>query len=408
MSHKITTKQNLRECVGIFIMILLVFSLSNGAFAVSSSTGIIEPLYSDPFLADGSFYWKPLVDTKTQYPNVPFFAVVNPDDGPGSTPPTCSYDPNRLGNRTLDYQNGIDKLTNTGVIVLGYVDTINDTTGIQKSYSQVVHEIDTWVGCYQNVKGILLDDMQTWPFTSGNLTYYQNLTNYIHGDKKLTYSFGNPGTTTDQRFIGTVDAMNIFENGTLPQDAALAGTNNLHLQYDKSNFIFVSYHQPILPSAAWIREASLFVKYMFFTNYSLPNPWNGIPSYLSNETAALNTPSILLAINSVEQNGTSLFGPVIQIKHSNSLLRMAPTPFNYNTTRLTYEITADLCYGNWKFDYWESNHLHKIGNRSSPTIFILPASQTLTAHYKYVSSCNDVLHKSPHVFNPNHHRQGKN
>ena len=79
MSHKITTKQNLRECVGIFIMILLVFSLSNGAFAVSSSTGIIEPLYSDPFLADGSFYWKPLVDTKTQYPNVPFFAVVNPE-----------------------------------------------------------------------------------------------------------------------------------------------------------------------------------------------------------------------------------------------------------------------------------------------------------------------------------------
>ncbi|MGI0102787.1 MAG: spherulation-specific family 4 protein, partial [Nitrosotalea sp.] len=287
----------------------------------------------------------------------PFFTIVNPADGPGRKPPTCVYQGNPLDNLTQDYQFGIGNLTRAGIVVLGYVDTINDTTGIQKQYGQVTQEIDTWTICYPGIQGMLLDDMQTWPFTTGNLTYYQNLTNYIH-DKKLQYSFGNPGTDVDPQFLDTVDVMNIFENGTLPQDSILQGASDWHLRYDKSHFMFVAYNQPALPNAIWIQKEAPYVKYMFFTNYTLPNPWSSIPSYLSTELADLDTQSVLVKINAVEQNGSNLPGPLVQvsqqINQTYNLARTENTPFDYNTTSgLMYKITAQLCYGNWRFNHWQ-------------------------------------------------------
>lgn len=404
-------------------MTVILFLISQHVVYATSSTGIIEPLYSTPFL-NGSFYWQPVIDAKTAHPNVPFFDIVNPADGPGKAPPTCAYQENSLDNLTQDYQYGIGNLTRAGIVVLGYVDTINDTTGIQKQYTQVTHEIDTWTSCYPGIQGILLDDMQTWPFTTGNLTYYQNLTNYIHDDKKLQYSFGNPGTDTDPRFLDAVDAMNIFENGTLPQDSILKGMNSWHLQYDKSHFMFVAYNQSAIPNAAWIQKESSYVKYMFFTNYTLPNPWSSIPSYLNAELADLDTPSILIKINSVEQNGSGLSGPLVnisqQINQTYNLTRTSNAPFDYNTTaRVIYKITAQSCYDNWRFNYWSLAPLQLSHKQSIPwqfhrwmdalsnhyddsTIYVLSTSNmTLTANYRYDENCNSTqfVYRPTQAFN---------
>jgi hypothetical protein len=403
-------------------MIAILFLVSQHAVYATSSAGIIEPLYSKPFL-NGLFYWQPVIDAKTAHPNVPFFAIVNPADGPGRPPPTCAYQGDPLDNLTRDYQVGIGNLTRAGIVVLGYVDTINDTTGIQKQYGQVTQEIDTWTSCYPGIRGILLDDMQTWPFTAGNLTYYQNLTNYIHDNKKLQYSYGNPGTDTDPRFLDTVDAMNIFENGTLPQDSILKGVNNWHLQYSKSHFMFVAYNQSALPNAAWIQQASLYVKFIFFTNYTLPNPWSSIPSYLNTELADLDLPSILIKLNSVEPNGSSLSGPLVQISQqinqTYNLARTENTPFDYNTTSgLIYKITTQSCYGNWRFNYWQLtpwqfnhkqstpwqfNHLeHTLNNPYYSTIYVVPTSNmTLTANYRYDANCNSTqfVHDPTQAYN---------
>ncbi|MGI0102786.1 MAG: hypothetical protein ACREA7_09365 [Nitrosotalea sp.] len=53
-------------------MIVILFLISQHVVFATSSTGIIEPLYSEPFL-NGSFYWQPIVDAKMAHPNVPFF-----------------------------------------------------------------------------------------------------------------------------------------------------------------------------------------------------------------------------------------------------------------------------------------------------------------------------------------------
>lgn len=403
--YKFIRKYHYVIFAGLFAVLLFAFMSSHLVSAISS-TGIIEPLYSKPFV-NGSFYWQPIVYAKTLHPNVPFIAVVNPDDGPGSLPPTCVSLPNIPGNLTRDYQNGVGNLTKAGVVVLGYVDTVNTTTGIQKQYGQVKSEIDTWTSCYPGVSGIMFDDMQTFPFTTGNLTYYQNLTNYVHNDKKLEYSFGNPGSDTDPRFLNTVDALNISDDGTLPQDSSLRGENDWHLQYDKSHFTFVAYDQPNLPNQTWLQEESLYVKYLFFTNATSPNPWNSIPSYLTNETAAVNTPSLVISIDSIEQNGTSLPGPLVtigyQINQISNPTRVSDTPFTYNTTSgLIYKITAQQNYGNWKFDYWKFNPLQlNLSNKilTSPynsTIYVLPMSSlTLTATYKCDANCTQTTSDPP-------------
>ncbi|MDE2589928.1 MAG: fibronectin type III domain-containing protein, partial [Patescibacteria group bacterium] len=163
-----------------------------------SSTGILEPLYCGPYVIEDSstcknengtndFAWLDINDTKNKYPHVPYFVIVNPNSGPGSS-------------LSSDYQRGIANLTKSGVIVLGYVHTSYDNG--QVPYSQARNWVDEWVNWYSaknsvmgnlGIKGIFLDEMSNNP-TSGNLTYYGNLTNYIHGN--LTYSIGNPGVET--------------------------------------------------------------------------------------------------------------------------------------------------------------------------------------------------------------------
>lgn len=392
------------------IFFILFFTLHQEAWATSSS-GIVEPLYSHPYV-NGSFYWQPLVDAKLAHPDVPFFAIVNPDDGPGLPQPTCATFTSASGNLTRDFQNGIGNLTKDGIIVLGYVDTINDASGLQKKYGAVKGEIDTWKGCFPQVQGIFLDDMETWPFSYGNLTYYQNLTDYIHNGVSMRYSFGNPGTDTDPRFVKTVDVMNIFERGSLPAGQDLIGLNNWRLNYDKDHFMFVAFNQTRLPDAASIRENSLYAKFLFVTNGSMPNPWKTIPAYLNQELADLDAPSIDVQINSVNQ-GAFLAGVPVQISQpvnrTSTMVRTEDTPFDFNTTSgLVYKITAQPCYGTWKFNYWYISPqqtgngpnsewkalgwANSLENPFSTTIYLLTTMNVnLTANYTYDATCSSVL-----------------
>lgn len=411
------------------VLFFLFLNLYHTASAASSS-GIVEPLYSHPYV-NGSFYWQPLIDAKIAHSRVPFFAIVNPDDGPGFQPPTCVTFGN-AGNLTRDFQNGIGNLTKAGIVVLGYVDTINDSSGLQKRYAEVQNEINTWKSCYPQVQGIFLDDMQTWPFTYGNMTYYQNLTDYIHGSAGMRYSFGNPGTDTDPRFVKTVDVMNIFEKGSLPTAQDLIGLNSWRLGYDKGHFMFVAFNQTGLPDAASIQEDSLYAKFLFLTNGTAPNPWETIPTYLDSEIADLDTPSIDARIISVDQTGAAISGVPVdisqQVNQTSNVVRTEETPFYFNATSgLVYKITAQPCYGTWKFNYWYVSPIEEgsgsdsswkgmqwansLDNPYSTTIYLLTTMNVnLTANYTYDATCDSVL-LTPHllygdVYNHGHIHHG--
>ena len=80
--------------------------LSVSTASASSNTGIVVPLYTYP--TDSS--WSSLISVKDSYPSVPIIAIINPDNGPGSS-------------KDSNYVSGIAKLQASGIVVLGYVYT---------------------------------------------------------------------------------------------------------------------------------------------------------------------------------------------------------------------------------------------------------------------------------------------
>jgi len=389
-----------------FLILLLAFVLlssfviiAHHAFANSSNTGILEPLYSLPYNSTGGFQWSVVNTTKADYPHVPYFVVINPYNGPG-----ISSDRN--------YTNGIGNLTKTGVNVLGYVSTCwcgTDMNQTQKKYSRVVQEINEWLSWYPTIKGIYLDDFRSYPFATGNVTYYQNLTNYIHNNsiKNLPYSFGNPGTDVDPRFKGTVDTLNIFEeNKTLPSNATLQGTDQWHIQFDKNNFSFKVYCTDQLPPSAWFSARSLYVGLMFIEQHGCGNSdaaaWTIVPSqtWLSTIASALNFPSVVYNINAVDQAGITISpGMSIQINQSNNLVRTGFNPISYNATSgWQYKLTAELCHvllppatSVFKFDHWNNNP-----SSNNSTIFISSTTnQNEIAHYISTTSCSSTAPQPP-------------
>ena len=164
----------------------------------ASQTGVMIALYTYP----GST-WDVVAQAKIAHPSVPIVAIINPNNGPGSS-------------RDANYVSGIQELHAAGVVVIGY-----DATGYaSNSASSVKSVMNTWKSLY-NIDGIFFDEMANW---SGPESYYSDLTSYA---KSLGYTMtvGNPGTDTLPSYIGTVDNLMIYENpGFLPYLLYKGGT----------------------------------------------------------------------------------------------------------------------------------------------------------------------------------------
>lgn len=334
------------------------------------STGVLVPLYCGPYLNDStpcnsfhSFRWQDIVNNATKYTHVPFFVIVNPDSGPGNgTAPNCAPD-----NQQHDYNRGISSLANAGVIVLGYVHTSYATGSVP--YSTARYWVDQWASCYKQsgLKGILLDEMSN-NATPGSLTYYGNLTNYIH--QNFTYSIGNPGQETLPQFLTnkTIDRMNIYEgsNSSLNScgninkldNATLQGFNitstsctpsqdntgypidSWHTQYNKGNFSYIEFGQPSITEKQ-VQELTDWGGLLDITNGTLPNPYDHIQPYLNSLLSYLNNNSTSLYIQSFNgSNNNATITGFNQIVYQGpavsnyTLVRsQTATPFSYNATQ---------------------------------------------------------------------------
>jgi len=249
--------------MGILAVLLLVTTpltvLPHQAHA-ASQTGVMIALYTYP---DST--WDVVAQAKSAHPSVPFVAIINPDNGPGSS-------------RDANYVSGIQKLHAAGVVVLGY-----DATGYaSNSASSVKSVMNIWKSLY-NIDGIFFDEMANW---SGEENYYSGLTSYA---KSLGYTMtvGNPGTDTLPSYIGTVDNLMIYENPGLPPLSALQGW---HTSYDKSNFSMIAFGVNSI-STSFLSSASNYVGYIDLTNDVLDNPYDSVPSYFGTLVADLDTGS---------------------------------------------------------------------------------------------------------------------
>lgn len=249
----------------VIVWVSVVF-LVNGALAgvatvhVSSTaapTGIVVPLYTYP--TDSS--WSSLISIKQNYSSVPMIAIVNPASGPGG-----SFDQN--------YANGIQQLQAAGITVLGYVHTSYGTRDLQTVENEI-SEYKSWYG----VNGIFFDEMSN---SASTFSYYSTLSNYT---KSLNFSMtmGNPGQPVSPNLVGLFSILNIYENAGMP----VAGQLNSSQSGVQQSYSYMAYGVSSLPSQSTLQSTASSVSYIFVTNLGGSNPYNGLPSYLINETASL-------------------------------------------------------------------------------------------------------------------------
>ncbi len=230
----------------------------SGLVGATGVNGTIIPLYTDP--SDSS--WAAVVAAKQAHPTVPVVAIVNPSDGPGSA-------------KSAAYVTGITKLVAAGVKVIGYVHTLYG----DRPTAQLQAEMDQWHSWYPNVTGIFFDEMANSP---GHESYYAALGAYAksHGGD---FTVGNPGTDTAQSYIGTLDVLLIYESDGLPSMGAITGW---HSAYARTNFGVIPYKVPSL-DAAFVAAARPYVGYIYLQSDDLSNPWDSVPTYLTNLVGAL-------------------------------------------------------------------------------------------------------------------------
>jgi hypothetical protein len=215
----------------------------------STATGIMVPLFS--YLGPS---WSQLIAYHQEYPTVPMVAVVDPGRGPG-----LFRDPN--------FQFGVQSLQDAGIPVLGYVATAYANISIQ-TLEATISDYSSWY----HVNGIVLDQENN---TEGDEGYYTTLTNF---DRSLgmTMTIGNPGAEVPSSYVGSTDAIVIYES---PQVPTISFVGGWHAGYPKSNWIITAYDVSPLDTA-WVVQASQYLGWLYITDGVWPNPYTGLPSYM--------------------------------------------------------------------------------------------------------------------------------
>ena len=356
----------------------LVVTMDSAAFASSSpALGIVIPLYTYPT----SSTWSQVIQAKQAYPNVPIIAIINPDSGPGP-----SQDSN--------YVQGIQALQAAGVTVYGYV----DTAYAGDSISSVEANVNLYVSWY-HVNGILFDDMNN---QVGYESYYATLGSYV--SSLGLKSMGNPGTSVPTSFIGTLDALCIYEGSGLPSLSFIT-----YPGYSPSNFAVIALGVPL--DTTFLSSVSSLVGWVYLTDASGSNPYDVLPSYFTSEVAAVSSidgsgavsstsslpPSsssttsttttsassgaVSLAVDTVDLSGNPLSGLWATWSQGGSLLATGYTPATFaGTDGQTYSLTV-ANYSNYVFCSWED------GGTNSTREVTLSGDATLTAVYSTSGSC---------------------
>ncbi len=235
-----------------FLFILSFAMLHLPAYAsaspAKSPTSLLVPLYSAP----GS-EWTALIQERQVDPGVPMVAIVNPSNGPGASP-------------SQEFTDGIQRLQEAGISVLGYVDTSYGDRNI----TVVKAEIGDYMRWY-GVNGTFLDEMADSP---GHEAYYSALTTYSH-EIGAYLVIGNPGHDVPSSYVGTVDTLVIAENASFSTTSFLGGW---HSEYPKSDFAAITYGAAL--NQSYLEAASRYIGYLYVTNGALPNPYLSLPSYL--------------------------------------------------------------------------------------------------------------------------------
>jgi hypothetical protein len=219
--------------------------------------GTIFPFYIYPT----SSAIQELINTATQYPNVPIWVILDPANGPGN-----QIDPT--------YVSAIQQIRAAGIVILGYVNTNYG----KRAKSLVEKDISTWVNFY-GPDGIFLDLMAV------NHPYYSSITDYAEG-LGIQIVEGNPGTNISPSAGKDVDIVNIFENDFIP--SPLSQFSDWYDLYPPSDLSIICYDVASLPTT-FITEAAQYFGWIFVTDNDGSDPYDAYPSYFNSFIQLLST-----------------------------------------------------------------------------------------------------------------------
>lgn len=292
----------------------LLFALSVGA----APLGILLPAYFYP-----PTYWD---DLNWAAARVPLAVIVNPGSGPGG-----AQDPN--------YVSAINNLRAAGGKALGYVYSsyaARDTNVIKTDITNFFN--------FYSLDGIFIDEMQNAAATN-YYNYYGGLYAFLQTKGTNLFVMGNPGTTTPEPYLATVDALMTFENNTGYSNYVADAWVTNHLARDFCHVIYAVTNAATMTNYINF-AANRNAGWIFVTDdTNTANPYERLPVYWTNEVNYIRSlnlaqPATQLKVLSVSNRSPSLqltgAAGVYEIQVSTNLLNWsAKTTVNIPTNTLT-------------------------------------------------------------------------
>jgi len=236
-----------------------------------NASGVYYPMYSLSELPQ-------VLAAKQAFPIVPFNVNINPASGPGTEPSTYWTD-------------AITQLKNTGAVVIGYVPTgygtrsIADVEGMVSAYHQFYPKLD----------GIMFDEVSG---SSSQFTFYKTISNYTRSIG-FSYIRANPGSPIDQGDVPLFDHIAIYESSGYPDEPTLQ-SRTFYPQYSKFLVGFGStIHSQPTYNSTWLHMATKYLKWVYITDQTEPNPYAVFPSYFNQYLSDLSSLDIIPAMNNL-------------------------------------------------------------------------------------------------------------
>jgi len=237
--------------------LLVVFSVCALIAPALTNVGLYIPLY----IAPGSD-WDKLVTLKKTYPDLPILAIINPNSGPGT-----SVDPT--------YTEYINKLQAAGITVHAY----DHTTAGNRAIADVKADIDSYKSFYPQIDGIFFDEMSN---NVGQESYYTTATEYARS-QGFKITDGNPGTNIPESYADTVNIILISETtGTIDLSISSEWPTS-----DPAKLAVMVHTESSLPQD-WVIDACKVVNWLYVTDDVMPNPYDVLPSYLTELAEVIN------------------------------------------------------------------------------------------------------------------------
>lgn len=197
-------------------------------------------------------------------------AIINPENGPGSSPDAA-------------YQATVTQAQSNGILTLGYVATNYG----QRNPSIVQREIRNYFSWYA-VNGIFLDEAST---SCAKLPYYAALYRYIKDQRRGAKVVINPGMNTSECYMKVADIIVNFEDSFTAYQGWIPSAWVYEYPAQRFWHLVIGANQTQMIEAVHLSKGR-HAGWVYVTPDDLPNPWDSLPTdpYWTDELNATRSP----------------------------------------------------------------------------------------------------------------------